>query len=104
MRKKKHFVLPQGKGVGERDGYCKSINKQLLSRKPRRAELRVCDLWERYLLPPQRVRATSYSRLGQTVLSVATGVSHAALQLVPCTCISALPGFEPCSPGRELAL
>ncbi len=29
--KKKHFVMPKGKGVGERDGYCKSTNKQLLS-------------------------------------------------------------------------
>ncbi len=27
--KKKHFILPQGKGVGERNGYCKSTNKQL---------------------------------------------------------------------------
>ena len=29
MRKKKHFAMPQGKGVGERDGHCKSTNKQL---------------------------------------------------------------------------
>ena len=28
-KKKKHFILPQGKGVGERNGYCKSTNKQL---------------------------------------------------------------------------
>ena len=27
--KKKTFILPQGKGVGERNGYCKSTNKQL---------------------------------------------------------------------------
>ena len=27
--KKKTFILPQGKGVGERNSYCKSTNKQL---------------------------------------------------------------------------
>ena len=37
--KKKHFVLTQGKGVGERDGYCKSTNKQLsLSREEEEEE------------------------------------------------------------------